>query len=106
MAQQQEVVIEGRRGIMLDSSTFVAGRYQPKARDFEALRAADRITRKDAAARFFKSLAAFDAVARRSDFPRAVSQRSNWRGIQEFLYSASAIQRWQDEQRKLVASFK
>jgi hypothetical protein len=54
--KQETVIVGGQPGAVLAGNTFVAGGYEPRQRDFQAERAADRVTRKEAEARFFKLL--------------------------------------------------
>jgi hypothetical protein len=102
--RQERRVVGGQPGTVIDGNTFIPDGYQPRERDFDRLRAADRLTRKQASAKYFNSAEDFDRAAVIKGFPLAVVTKDNWHEIQWF--SAAAIEKWQDEQRALVATFK
>ena len=100
---QRGTIIHGEYGV-----SFVGTPDRPRAeRDHEAERRADRMTRKEAAARFFKSEKDFDFAASHKGFPQRLALRARpYGGGHESIYSASAIAEWCAEQRTIVASFK
>jgi hypothetical protein len=74
-------------------------------RDWDAERAAEKMTADQVAKEFFATREAFTAAAEREDFPRVINWRMSRDGrSRSAIYSRSALAAWRDKQIALVAS--